>query len=279
MVFPSIELNWDASGRSSHTKPLSPHYSGSSPGFGYTVRGDFRGVADRCQNCLTGVQFLDQPRCSTFPPTRTTPGSQFQVLPEKSSVSSRWLLTIAPLARHTNVDREQEIQTRERLTRLWLKRSRRCGRMSAPRYGNSTTGGRGPAGGADGRPAVRRVRRFTTFLGLGAVAGEVTDCRSLPAAGTERRLFSEGLLDRLAAALVSQQAELPARQALERCLERLPEKSRRLLTLRYAEDASVAEVATAVQSTAGAVRVMLFRIRNLLSQCIEEQLANEASGP
>jgi RNA polymerase sigma-70 factor (ECF subfamily) len=72
---------------------------------------------------------------------------------------------------------------------------------------------------------------------------------------------------------------MPARQAaLESCLERLPEKSRRLLTLRYAEDASVAEVATAVQSTVGAVRVMLFRIRNLLSHCIEEQLANEGSG-
>ena len=68
----------------------------------------------------------------------------------------------------------------------------------------------------------------------------------------QRRLFSEGLLDRLAAALVSQQAEMPARQAaLERCLERLPEKSRRLLTLRYAEDASVAEVATAVAIHAG----------------------------
>jgi RNA polymerase sigma-70 factor (ECF subfamily) len=179
------------------------------------------------------------------------------------------------------VDREQEIQTRERLTRLWLEAE-----PAVRAYVGAAVREFHDAEDVVQQVALTAARRFDEFDAsrpflawvLWLAKSRVVDHYRQQA--RERRLFSEGLLDRLAAALVSQQAELPARQAaLERCLERLPEKSRRLLTLRYAEDASVAEVATAVQSTAGAVRVMLFRIRNLLSQCIEEQLANEASGP
>jgi RNA polymerase sigma-70 factor (ECF subfamily) len=179
------------------------------------------------------------------------------------------------------VDREQEIQTRERLTRLWLEAE-----PAVRAYVGAAVREFHDAEDVVQQVALTAARRFDEFDAsrpflawvLWLAKSRIVDHYRQQA--RERRLFSEGLLDRLAAALVSQQAELPARQAaLERCLERLPEKSRRLLTLRYAEDASVAEVATAVQSTAGAVRVMLFRLRNLLSQCIEEQLANEASGP
>ena len=179
------------------------------------------------------------------------------------------------------MDREQEIQTRERLTRLWLEAE-----PAVRAYVGAAVREFHDAEDVVQQVALTAARRFDEFDAsrpflawvLWLAKSRIVDHYRQQA--RERRLFSEGLLDRLAAALVSQQAELPARQAvLERCLERLPEKSRRLLTLRYAEDASVAEVATAVQSTAGAVRVMLFRIRNLLSQCIEEQLANEASGP
>ena len=179
------------------------------------------------------------------------------------------------------MDREQEIQTRERLTRLWLEAE-----PAVRAYVGAAVREFHDAEDVVQQVALTAARRFDEFDAsrpflawvLWLAKSRIVDHYRQQA--RERRLFSEGLLDRLAAALVSQQAELPARQAaLERCLERLPEKSRRLLTLRYAEDASVAEVATAVQSTAGAVRVMLFRLRNLLSQCIEEQLANEASGP
>jgi RNA polymerase sigma-70 factor (ECF subfamily) len=178
------------------------------------------------------------------------------------------------------MDREQEIQTRERLTRLWLEAE-----PAVRAYVGAAVREFHDAEDVVQQVALTAARRFDEFDAsrpflawvLWLAKSRIVDHYRQQA--RERRLFSEGLLDRLAAALVSQQVELPARQAaLERCLERLPEKSRRLLTLRYAEDASVAEVATAVQSTAGAVRVMLFRIRNLLSQCIEEQLANEASG-
>ena len=179
------------------------------------------------------------------------------------------------------MDHEQEIQIRERLTRLWLEAE-----PAVRAFVGASVRGFHDAEDVVQQVALTVARRFDEFdtsrpflaWALWLAKSRIIDHYRQQA--RQRRLFSEGLLDRLAAALVSQQAEMPARQAaLELCLERLPEKSRRLLTLRYAEDASVADLATAVQSTAGAVRVMLFRIRDLLSQCIEKQLAKEAGRP
>ena len=179
------------------------------------------------------------------------------------------------------MDREQEIQIRERLTRLWLEAE-----PAVRAFVGASVRGFHDAEDVVQQVALTVARRFDEFdasrpflaWALWLAKSRIIDHYRQQA--RQRRLFSEELLDRLAAALVSQQTEMPARQAaLEHCLERLPEKSRRLLTLRYAEDASVAELATAVQSTAGAVRVTLFRIRDLLSQCIEKQLAKEAGRP
>lgn len=93
----------------------------------------------------------------------------------------------------------------------------------------------------------------------------------------EKLVFSEALLEQLAEALVQRQPMRSARQeALERCIEKLPAKSRQLLELRYEEDASMERVAEAVQSTAASVRVQLFRIRDLLAECVQSQLSKEA---
>lgn len=45
-----------------------------------------------------------------------------------------------------------------------------------------------------------------------------------------------------------------------------------MLALRYEEDAPMERVAEAIESSAGAVRVMLFRIRNLLADCVHREL-------
>ena len=178
------------------------------------------------------------------------------------------------------MDRKQEIETRERLARLWLEAE-----PAVRAYVAATVRGFHDTEDVVQQVALTVARRFDEFDAsrsflawvLWLAKSRVVD--HYRQQSRQRRVFSEGLLDRLAAALVSQQAEMPARQAaLQRCLERLPEKSRRLLTLRYVEDASVGEMASAVRSTAGAVRVMLFRVRNLLARCIEKQLANEARG-
>lgn len=96
--------------------------------------------------------------------------------------------------------------------------------------------------------------------------------------GRRKLVFSETLLDRTAARLVERQAAVHAgAAALETCIDKLPPKSRNLLDLRYVEDASMEAIARAVDSTAGSVRVMLFRIRELLAECVRAELAKEAT--
>jgi RNA polymerase sigma-70 factor (ECF subfamily) len=96
--------------------------------------------------------------------------------------------------------------------------------------------------------------------------------------GRRKLMFSETLLDQTASRLVERQEADHARAAaLEQCIDKLPPKSRKLLDLRYLEDASMDAIAQVVGSTAGSVRVMLFRIRNLLADCVKAELAREAS--
>jgi RNA polymerase sigma-70 factor, ECF subfamily len=56
---------------------------------------------------------------------------------------------------------------------------------------------------------------------------------------------------------------------LEPCLERLPEKSRRLLTLRYGESLDIRQVAERLASTPDAVYKALLRVRRLIRECVE----------
>jgi RNA polymerase sigma-70 factor (ECF subfamily) len=96
--------------------------------------------------------------------------------------------------------------------------------------------------------------------------------------GRRKLMFSEKLLDQTASRLVERQETDHAQAAaLEQCIDKLPPKSRKLLDLRYLEDASMEAIARAIGSTAGSVRVMLFRIRNLLADCVKAELAREAS--
>ncbi|MEK6237055.1 MAG: sigma-70 family RNA polymerase sigma factor [Planctomycetales bacterium] len=94
----------------------------------------------------------------------------------------------------------------------------------------------------------------------------------------DRLIFSDELLDRLGQAFAQRAGQrCDRREALEHCLEDLPERSRRLIDLRYVEDLSAARVAAAVDSTAGSVRVLLGRVRNALAECIQRRVALEES--
>lgn len=96
--------------------------------------------------------------------------------------------------------------------------------------------------------------------------------------GRRKLVFSEALLDQTAARLVDrQESDYVGAAALEKCLDKLPAKSRKLLDLRYLEDASMEAIARVIGSTAGSVRVMLFRVRNLLADCVKAELAREGS--
>jgi RNA polymerase sigma-70 factor (ECF subfamily) len=73
-------------------------------------------------------------------------------------------------------------------------------------------------------------------------------------------------------------SEGPIRRALDGCFDQLPEESRRLLVLRYEQELPSQSIAEMLSSTAEAIRVALFRIRNGLKQCIASSLAAEGSG-
>jgi RNA polymerase sigma-70 factor (ECF subfamily) len=71
----------------------------------------------------------------------------------------------------------------------------------------------------------------------------------------------------------SSQAPVSQRlEALERCLEALPGRARRLLSLRYFDGLSLAEMALRVGSTLGATQRSLSRARQQLAECVRQRL-------
>lgn len=94
--------------------------------------------------------------------------------------------------------------------------------------------------------------------------------------GRRRVVFSDELLQKLADTIAEQaDGRSQRREALEGCLDGLPEKSRRMLELRYVDELSAAEVAREIGSTGGSVRVLLTRVRAALADCIRRRLATE----
>ncbi len=62
------------------------------------------------------------------------------------------------------------------------------------------------------------------------------------------------------------------REALRVCIEKLPERSRRLLRLRYEERLKLREVAARLAGTLDAVHKALSRLREALRRCIEDEM-------
>jgi RNA polymerase sigma-70 factor (ECF subfamily) len=60
--------------------------------------------------------------------------------------------------------------------------------------------------------------------------------------------------------------------ALEQCLERLPDHQRQLLTLRYQKSLKLAQIAEQLRTTEDAAHKALSRIRVRLRQCVEQRL-------
>jgi RNA polymerase sigma-70 factor (ECF subfamily) len=63
------------------------------------------------------------------------------------------------------------------------------------------------------------------------------------------------------------------RAALRACLEKVQGRRRQVLEMRYGENARVADVAKHFGMSPDGVSVMLHRIRSLLFDCIQRQLA------
>jgi RNA polymerase sigma-70 factor (ECF subfamily) len=66
-------------------------------------------------------------------------------------------------------------------------------------------------------------------------------------------------------------------EALRRCREKLPETSRRMVSLRYDHGLEVRAVAGEIGSTVGAIKVALLRIRLALARCVQSRLREEGT--
>jgi RNA polymerase sigma-70 factor, ECF subfamily len=65
------------------------------------------------------------------------------------------------------------------------------------------------------------------------------------------------------------------RQALQDCMQRLPPKAARTIRLRYHEGLDFSTMAARMNTTAGALRNLLSRVRVQLRECIERGLARQ----
>lgn len=61
--------------------------------------------------------------------------------------------------------------------------------------------------------------------------------------------------------------------ALEDCMDKMPERSRKIVAMRYEQDLASSEIGSLLEMTAEAVRGALMRIRAALKECVERALA------
>lgn len=86
--------------------------------------------------------------------------------------------------------------------------------------------------------------------------------------------FDEITLADLAGPLVEKVGEIDRRlAALRSCISTLPFDAQRLITMRYAKEGSVQNIATNTGRTPESIRVTLHRIRKALLACVERKLA------
>ena len=90
----------------------------------------------------------------------------------------------------------------------------------------------------------------------------------------DRHVFPGETLEALAGAYdrLSDSSE-DMRDALDQCVDLLPERSRRIIELRYKQDKRVDGIADMVGSSANAVSGVLFRVRQILKDCIEKRIS------
>jgi len=73
------------------------------------------------------------------------------------------------------------------------------------------------------------------------------------------------------------QADASVQAALKRCMEKIPDRQRTFLTLRYEKEQTSEEIGRQCNATAEAVRVALLRVRTALKDCVEKNLERGAA--
>jgi RNA polymerase sigma-70 factor (ECF subfamily) len=74
---------------------------------------------------------------------------------------------------------------------------------------------------------------------------------------------------------LTETAEIDRLESLNECLKKLPDHSRQIIHMHYFQEFSTGAIASRLEKTANGVRQTLFRIRQLLLECIERRIAEE----
>jgi RNA polymerase sigma-70 factor (ECF subfamily) len=127
----------------------------------------------------------------------------------------------------------------------------------------------------------REFPRYDPARSFGAWARGVAAKKLLEERNSQRRtqlLFSPEAIQALAEAAEQAPADnRPKLEALEHCVARLPDRSRRLLALRYGQSQSPETIAGHLGMTITAVYQALWRLRAALRQCMERYLARQGA--
>ncbi len=130
------------------------------------------------------------------------------------------------------------------------------------------------------RVAVTLVRKFDQYdqlrpfaaWAVGVAKYEVLYYRRERA--TDRHLFGDEVVDQIASRyeLVVEEID-PIREALRYCLGQLKGRSKEVIELRYRRGMKSNAIADEMTLSAGAVRMLLCRVRETLRRCIERRVA------
>ena len=92
----------------------------------------------------------------------------------------------------------------------------------------------------------------------------------------DRHVFNDELVSRLAdEAATAEQRHEAQREALEACLQKLPEPQRALVLAAYAKGTRMDDLATRRGQTAMSLYKVLHRIRQTLLECVQRTIARE----
>jgi RNA polymerase sigma-70 factor (ECF subfamily) len=123
----------------------------------------------------------------------------------------------------------------------------------------------------------KEFSRYDRSRSFGAWARGIASMKLLQRRDQTRRLpvvLAPETIQAISAAFDRSETQASGRaEALERCLEQLPEKSRHILTLRYERSLKVEQIAAELQATLDAVYQSLSRLRASLQDCINRRLA------
>lgn len=96
--------------------------------------------------------------------------------------------------------------------------------------------------------------------------------------GRDRHEFNDQLLGQVAEAAEEAAGQTNARlRFLNGCIERLPDRQRRLVADRYGKQLAVKDLARTMGKTPAALGMTLYRVRQTLMECIESRLQSEGA--